>query len=632
MSKFTTIRDPVYNYLKITSIEKVIIDRPDFQRLRFVLQNSSAYLTYPSNNNSRFLHSLGVMHLAGEMVSNALQRASKEDLQEFLQEFSNYIDKFCSTATCEVSELHEGWRSILGDVAQCTHSPYEGDLLPLSEDQRFLINTIWQSVRLAALIHDIGHFPLSHLFEYAFMDFFVFAQDGPNPFEKEYIARYTKFRKCMHEDLEKELPPTDYPICDLLKEHPLHELWGALLFHTWMPSNTLPTRERLFYNLIFRLAKVISIVNPIPPEGDERDSLHIFRALHSIVASELDADRLDYSVRDPLSSGLELGAIDVTRIVRSMTLVKDCTSSRFVIVPDAHSLSALESFYHQRYLVYRYLIYHHNVVRLDEIAQEIVYCLLSETASGTSGNQSPLGEIINQFGFWISAPDKKRKEIFHFLGRGFQYYDDAWLRTLMSQCLLKLEGEKEPLPERLKNLPLLLEIFLYRQTQHVSSLWKRESDYHATIETLFNELTIESGYSAVSREDIRGVLSPTLETTLMTNLLIKPLRKELKEQGVVLLYRLMKPKLPHKMRRGVVRHDASRISVLVAKELKDCCEVSSYLRSLTTALDCPTIYFGFVTQNLKSNTVLNKKCAEIVMQHLKSYVKSTFCQLDANVK
>lgn len=67
------IRDPIYDYIPITVIEQTIIDKPVFQRLRFIFQNASAYLTYPSNSHSRFLHSLGVMHNAGNIFSKALE-------------------------------------------------------------------------------------------------------------------------------------------------------------------------------------------------------------------------------------------------------------------------------------------------------------------------------------------------------------------------------------------------------------------------------------------------------------------------------------------------------------------------------------------------------------------------------
>lgn len=624
MSKLVVIRDPVYNYLNVTAIEKAIVDKPCFQRLRFVLQNSSAYLTYPSNNNSRFLHSLGVMHLAGEMLLNGLQQASAKDLAEFLERASDDFDIFLETSQSSEPEIMAGWRSMLGDAARFAHSPHVGETLFPSEKQRFLINALWQSTRLAALIHDIGHFPLSHLFEYAFEDFFSFAQDKENFFEKEYMKRYSNFRKHMPDEVKEELPTTEYPTVNFLDKYPLHELWGMLLVHELKPDRGHGENEGYFCNFVFRVAKIISIVNPDPQNGVANDKLHIFRTLHTLVAGELDADRLDYCVRDPQSSGLELGAIDVNRIARSMTLVKDSNSKRFVILPNSHALTSLESFYHQRHLIYCNLIYHHNVVRLNGIAQEIVFIFLSEASKVANGASSPIQEIIKQFGLWDSGG---QSDAYHFLARGFQYYDDAWLRTFMSQCLWELQQKKHQLsPDHIK-LVLLLEIFLYRQTQHVTSFWKRESDSHSTIDWLFNELKAEPSCEAITLEKIESFLSPFSESPSFRNLLIKPLKEELKKDNVILVHRVMTPKLPLGPPKGETTDSKPRAQILVDGIPQECWKISSYFSALSSVKSNTTIYFGFVAQNLKTNVELRNKCVEIVKRHLKEYVKIKFCEV-----
>mgnify|MGYP000008282095 FL=1 len=102
--KFLEITDPIHDFIRLNSTEQKIIDTPVFQRLRRIKQLSGAHLTYPGAQHTRFEHSLGVMHIAG-MASNSL--ASKKQMS--------------------TSDIHD--------------------------------------VRLAALLHDIGHGPFSHLFE-----------------------------------------------------------------------------------------------------------------------------------------------------------------------------------------------------------------------------------------------------------------------------------------------------------------------------------------------------------------------------------------------------------------------------------------------------------------------------------
>ena len=99
------ITDPVHRYIQISQAEKEIIDLPNFQRLRRIRQLAGAHLVYPSAQHSRFEHSLGAMHVAG---------AAGEVL------------------------LRKG---------------YIGG------------NDVVEELRLAALLHDIGHGPFSHLFE-----------------------------------------------------------------------------------------------------------------------------------------------------------------------------------------------------------------------------------------------------------------------------------------------------------------------------------------------------------------------------------------------------------------------------------------------------------------------------------
>lgn len=98
------IRDPVHGYIKLTEVERDLIDSPYVQRLRRVHQLAGSYLVYPGAVHSRFEHVLGTMHLAGQ-IAESLARTSK-----------------------------------------------------ISPDQV-------QEARIAALLHDVGHGPFSHTFE-----------------------------------------------------------------------------------------------------------------------------------------------------------------------------------------------------------------------------------------------------------------------------------------------------------------------------------------------------------------------------------------------------------------------------------------------------------------------------------
>ena len=78
------IADPIHRYIQFTvprekgeATEKEILDSPWVQRLRTIYQLQSARWVYPSAEHSRFQHSLGAMHLAGEFAKHLYPSLSR---------------------------------------------------------------------------------------------------------------------------------------------------------------------------------------------------------------------------------------------------------------------------------------------------------------------------------------------------------------------------------------------------------------------------------------------------------------------------------------------------------------------------------------------------------------------------
>ena len=86
------MRDPVHGYLSVAAHERLVVDAPITQRLRRVGQTGLAEMVFPEAKTSRFVHSLGAMHLASRFVVTALENSTKDVLQSFFDDVRGKID------------------------------------------------------------------------------------------------------------------------------------------------------------------------------------------------------------------------------------------------------------------------------------------------------------------------------------------------------------------------------------------------------------------------------------------------------------------------------------------------------------------------------------------------------------
>ncbi len=286
------IRDIVYEYVFFTAIEEIVIEHPLFQRLRFVFQNSSAYLTYPANQLTRFSHSLGVMHLGGDLFKNGVSNASKKDLEDFI----NYSRCLLLTKWFEESELESfssNWNQDIGNVGEFGFD--EISIFPENEKgTEFLLNFIWQSLRIACLIHDIGHFPFSHVFEMGLDDY----QKGKKDSAGDPIQVFKK-------EIREKLGIDEDEMSDA-EATELHEFFGAFILKEFAEKSEIQENAYFkYFEKCLRFAEDIFLVEdpkdtnlPYKEIYAKIDPHQILPCLHRIVSSEIDADRLDYVLRD----------------------------------------------------------------------------------------------------------------------------------------------------------------------------------------------------------------------------------------------------------------------------------------------------------------------------------------------
>ncbi len=158
------IRDPLWGDIELDRAELQVLDSDIFQRLRGIKHMGTTLLVYPSAVQTRFVHSLGNMHLIGDIVDRAL-RKSGVTAKDFLN-------------------LARDWLQ-LGEVV----------------DTLEVRSQVVRVTRLAGMCHDLGHFPMSHVVEEALSDPKVLAKvlDPREHQEFEKLQTYPVHRMSLHE-------------------------------------------------------------------------------------------------------------------------------------------------------------------------------------------------------------------------------------------------------------------------------------------------------------------------------------------------------------------------------------------------------------------------------------------------
>lgn len=240
------IRDPVHGDIFVPEKYIKIIDTRVFQRLRRIKQLATEEYVYPQATHSRFVHSIGTFHIMRLIINHF----------------------------CEIFQY-----------LNISVSNYEKD-----------------AILVAALLHDVGHGPLSHAFE--------------------------KVIQKSHEEWTKEIIKKDEELNSVIK----NEFGDG------------------FDDLVINYLGHFS--SNIQPSQNVENLQDLFSEL---ISSQLDADRLDYLLRDAYNTGVKLAAIDLQKIISSMELTRYNGANHFCINEDA--LSNVEQVIIGRYNMYD-KIYH----------------------------------------------------------------------------------------------------------------------------------------------------------------------------------------------------------------------------------------------------------------------------------
>ena len=308
MAKCNHINDTVHGLIELTKYEKHILGTAGFNRLHDVYQNSTVYLTFPTNRTKRFEHSIGTMKLASDMFLNSIKNTDDAIVTDILRIFKQAIEDVCiaqleeEQAIIRGEKLPRGTQSIRGIPKVDFDVPLHL-LIPANVDPKYhdCFLVLLESVRVAALLHDVGHPPYSHIVESAMREVYNQAKmENADAYLQQYKKRldpYFSDKAQLHEQMGLEISRSI--LLDVIPGK---------------SQNTINPDEKIF-RFIVRECVTCMYENRYP-----------FTFLHDIVEGTLDADRLDYVTRDPLASGLHVGSIDYSRIFSNMVIYLDITN------------------------------------------------------------------------------------------------------------------------------------------------------------------------------------------------------------------------------------------------------------------------------------------------------------------
>ena len=326
------VRDPVHGYLSVAPHERIVVDAPITQRLRRVGQTGLAEMVFPEAKTSRFVHSLGAMHLASRFVIAALENATAKDAQSFFDDVERDID----WTTLHRDDLDEllGHSGALDALSAARFLSFDDPSSNRGRDNRRLLALIESALRLAALFHDLGHLPFSHDTELALKDF-VSAREASRTAIPESLKKIAN-AKAPHEEIG----------------HALADVVFRLL-----PGTKPAVRHA------YSLAKKILDA----PEPDYGLTVHqpvsALQWLHSLVDGEIDVDRADYLLRDGQALGLDFAQYDLDRLVANLVMVKTPERGYTTAIKEP-GLAALESYCLTRSRSNQVFVRHHKVSQM----------------------------------------------------------------------------------------------------------------------------------------------------------------------------------------------------------------------------------------------------------------------------
>lgn len=326
------IRDHLHGTISLSHFENRLISTRWFQRLRYIRQLGFFHLVFPGAVHSRFEHSLGVMHLAGQCFDGL-----RDNLVRAQREEQRLIHKLSSQGIDCVRRVPQVAYELSLDLLA---SPYSRAVL-----------------RAAALLHDLGHCPYSHCSERflpSFGEIFQANPDLPEPLKQAmYKSDSTAIRSSSSDP----------------SSHSCHEAFSLMM--VW---NILTTFESTAQLPVYK-QDVLALLSPhLEPHEDSpfrTQKGRGYRILRDLLSGLWDADRMDYLKRDSRQSAVAYGDFDADRMIHSMYGVYDSNKQDYYLGFHVAAQGALEDFLRARQSMFLQIYFHKTSVASEAMMQHL---------------------------------------------------------------------------------------------------------------------------------------------------------------------------------------------------------------------------------------------------------------------
>lgn len=295
------VLDNVHGYIELTRVERKIIELPIFTRLQSIKQLSLVNWVFPGAEHTRYIHSLGVMHIADRMAAQ----------------------------------------------------------LKFDDDDR-------QIIRLASLLHDIGHYPFSHVGESVYMEY----GDYKPSVSETFVERQWRLVEEKIEELTQENKPSE-------RNRYHHEIISAEIVESDERIAAIIKAECPFIAFDDLRAMIVG-------DYGRHDIADKIQLLHS----ELDADRMDYLQRDSTFSGTSYGLFDFGVLIKNLDYVHIDKVDMYGMEPIQYQdgfrvlgikpkgIAAADQFILNRFYSYTQIVTNRHVAALEFMLKTLIHSFI----------------------------------------------------------------------------------------------------------------------------------------------------------------------------------------------------------------------------------------------------------------